>query len=92
MFDKNQYIIYLPLSYLQIYRPKQMNYNFTSCFIWLRNLPLNLREENRLEGFQNKVLKIFGPTREEMTGGWKKLHNEELHICIHLYLMTVVIR
>jgi hypothetical protein len=30
--------------------------------------------------FQNRVLRrIFGPKRDEETGGWRKLHNEELH-------------
>jgi hypothetical protein len=30
--------------------------------------------------FENRVpRRIFGPKREEMTGGWRKLHNEELH-------------
>jgi hypothetical protein len=30
--------------------------------------------------FENKMLrKIFGPKREEVTGGWRKLNNEELH-------------
>jgi hypothetical protein len=30
--------------------------------------------------FQNRVLKtIFGPKREEVTGGWRKLHKKELH-------------
>jgi hypothetical protein len=30
--------------------------------------------------FENRVLrKIFGPKRKEITGGWRKLHNEELH-------------
>jgi hypothetical protein len=29
--------------------------------------------------FENRVLRrIFGPKREEVTGGWRKLHNEEL--------------
>jgi hypothetical protein len=29
---------------------------------------------------ENKVLRrIFGPKRKEVTGGWRKLHNEELH-------------
>jgi hypothetical protein len=29
--------------------------------------------------FENRVLrKIFGPKRDEVTGGWRKLHNEEL--------------
>jgi hypothetical protein len=31
--------------------------------------------------FENRVLrKIFGPKRDEVTGEWRKLHNEELHI------------
>jgi hypothetical protein len=30
--------------------------------------------------FENKALRrIFGPKRDEVTGGWRKLHNEELH-------------
>jgi hypothetical protein len=43
-------------------------------------LSLTLREEHRLTVFENRVLRrIFGPKRDEMTGGWIKLHNEELH-------------
>jgi hypothetical protein len=30
------------------------------------------------EAFQNRGLKIFGPTRDDVTGGWGNLHNEEL--------------
>jgi hypothetical protein len=34
----------------------------------------------RLRVFENRVLRrIFGPKRDEVTGGWRKLHNEELH-------------
>jgi hypothetical protein len=41
---------------------------------------LTLREEHRLRVFENKVLRrIFGPQRDEVVGGWRKLHNEELH-------------
>jgi hypothetical protein len=29
--------------------------------------------------FESRVLRIFGPKRDEVTGGWRKLHNEELH-------------
>jgi hypothetical protein len=37
------------------------------------------REEHRLRVFENRVLRrIFGPKKDEMTGEWKKLHNEEL--------------
>jgi hypothetical protein len=43
-------------------------------------LSLTLREEHRLRVFENSVLRrIFGPKRDEVTGGWRKLHNEELH-------------
>jgi hypothetical protein len=35
---------------------------------------------NRLRVFENRVLRrIFGPKRDEVTGRWRKLHNEELH-------------
>jgi hypothetical protein len=40
---------------------------------------LTLREERRLRVFENRVLKrIFGPKRDEVTGKWRKLHDEEL--------------
>jgi hypothetical protein len=43
-------------------------------------LSLTLREEHRLRVFENRVLRrIFGPKRDEVTGGWRRLHNEELH-------------
>jgi hypothetical protein len=39
-----------------------------------------LREERRLRVFKNRVLRtIFGPKRDEVTGEWRKLHNEELN-------------
>jgi hypothetical protein len=37
-----------------------------------------LREEHRLRGFEDRVLRIFGPKREE-DGLWRKLHNDQLH-------------
>jgi hypothetical protein len=46
------------------------------CETW----SLTLMEEHRLRVFENRVLRrIFGPKRDEVTGGWRKLHNEELH-------------
>ena len=41
---------------------------------------LTLREENRLRVFKNRVFRrIFGHKRDEVTGEWRKLHNEELN-------------
>jgi hypothetical protein len=40
-----------------------------------------LKEEHRLRVFENRVLRrIFGPKRDDVSGEWRKLHNEELHI------------
>jgi hypothetical protein len=39
-----------------------------------------LREERRLRVFERRVLRrIFGPRRDEVTGEWRKLHNEGLN-------------
>jgi hypothetical protein len=47
-------------------------------------------EEHRLRVFENRVLRrISGPKRDEMTGGWRKLHNEELR---NLYSSPSIIR
>jgi hypothetical protein len=46
------------------------------CETW----SLTLREEHRLRVFENRVLRrIFGLRRGEVTGEWRKLHNEELY-------------
>jgi hypothetical protein len=56
------------------------------CETW----SLTLRKEHRPRLFENKVLRrIFGPKRDEVTGGWRKLHNEELH---DLYSSANIIR
>jgi hypothetical protein len=45
------------------------------CETW----SLTLRQEHRLRMFENRVLRrIFGLKRDEVTGEWRKLHNEEL--------------
>jgi hypothetical protein len=46
------------------------------CETW----SLTLREEQRQRVFENRVLRrIFRPKRDEATGVWRKLHNEEIH-------------
>jgi hypothetical protein len=43
-------------------------------------LDSHVKEEHRLKVFENSVRRrIFGTKRDEVTGGWRKLHNEELH-------------
>jgi hypothetical protein len=47
-------------------------------------------KEYILRVFENRVLRrIFGPKRDEVTGGWRKLHNEGLH---NLYSSPNIIR
>jgi hypothetical protein len=51
---------------------------------------LKLREENRLRVFENRVLRrIFGSKRDEVTGVWRKQHNEEFH---ELYSSPNIVR
>ena len=46
------------------------------CEAW----SLTAREERKLRVFENMVLRrIFGPRRDEVTGEWRRLHNEELN-------------
>jgi hypothetical protein len=44
---------------------------------------------HKLRVFKNRVLRIFGPKRDGVTGGWRKLHNEELH---NFYSLPSIIR
>jgi hypothetical protein len=56
------------------------------CETW----SLTVGEEHKLRMFENMVMRrIFGPKRDGVLGGWRKLHNEELH---NLYSSPSVIR
>ena len=53
-------------------------------------LSLTLREECRLRVFENRVLRrVLGPKRDEVTGEWRKLHNEDLS---DLYSLPDIVR
>ena len=61
---------------IKIYRTIILLVVLYGCETW----SLTLREERKLSVFENRVLrKIFGPRRDEVTGGWRRLHNEELN-------------
>jgi len=47
-----------------------------------------LREKRRLRVFENRVSRIFGPKRDDVTGEWRELHNEEL---IDLYCSSNIV-
>jgi hypothetical protein len=59
---------------IKIYRTVIFPVVLYGCETW----SLTLREEHRLRVFENRVLRRFGPKREE-DGSWRKLHNDELH-------------
>jgi hypothetical protein len=56
------------------------------CETW----SLTLREERRLRVLENRVLRrVFGPKRDEVSGEWRKLYNEELN---DLYSLPNIVR
>ena len=69
--------------HLSLFRPGCVLYG---CETW----SLTLKEKRRLRVFENMVLRgIFGLKRDEVTGEWRKLHNEELN---DLYCSPGIVR
>jgi len=56
---------------IKIYRTIILPIVLYGCETW----SLTLREEHRLRVFENRVLRVFGSKRDEVTGEWRKLHN-----------------
>jgi hypothetical protein len=78
--------IYISVGQIRIYKTIILPVVLHGCETW----SLTLREEHRLGVFENRMLRrIFGPKRDEVTGEWRKLRNEELH---ELYSSPSIIR
>jgi hypothetical protein len=71
---------------VRIYKTIVLPVVLYGCETW----SLTVREEYKLKVFEKRVLRrIFGPKKDGETGGWRKLHNEELH---NLYPSPSIIR
>jgi len=70
---------------IKIYRTIILPVFLYGCETW----SFTLREERRLREFENRVLRIFGSKKDEVTVEWRKLHNEELN---DLYFSSNIVR
>ena len=71
---------------IKIYRTIILPVVLYGCETW----SMILREERRLRVFENRVLRrVFGPKRDEVTGEWRKLHNEEFR---DIYSLPNIVR
>jgi len=71
---------------IKIYRTIILPFVLYGCETW----SLTLREERKLRVFENMVLRrIFGARRDEVTGEWRRLHNEDLN---YLYSSPNIVR
>jgi hypothetical protein len=69
---------------IKVYKTVILPVVLYGCETW----SLTLREEHILKVFENRVLSIFGPKREE-DGSWRKLHNDKLY---SLYCLPNIVR
>jgi len=70
---------------IKIYR----NINLLVVLYGFEGWSLTLREERKVRAFGNMVLRrVFGPRRDEVTGEWRRLRNEELNDFVRILLAT----
>jgi hypothetical protein len=66
----------LPFSWILLTSFSKQTFELLS----VTDIAVTLREIRRLKVFENRVLRrVFGPRRDEVTGDWRKLHNDELN-------------
>jgi len=75
----------LKIKICKIYKTIILSVVLYGCETW----SLTLRKEHRLRVFENRVLRIFGPKGDEVTGEWRRLHNEKLN---DLYSSTNIVQ
>ena len=88
LFGTESFVFHFAIQKLKIkiFRTIILHVVLYGCETW----SLTLREERRLRVFENRVLRrVFGPKRDEVTGEWRKLHNEELS---DLYSLPNIVR
>ena len=72
---------------IKIYRTIILPVVLYGCETW----SLTLREERSLRVFENMVLRrIFGRRRDEVTGDWRRLHNEEINVLYSPNIVRVI--
>jgi hypothetical protein len=66
---------------VQKYKAEDTQNNNFACILYgCETRSLTFTEKRRLRAFENRVLRrIFGPTRDEVTGVWRKIHKDELN-------------
>ena len=71
---------------IKIYRTIILPVVLYGCETW----SLTLCQEGRLGVFEYRVLRIYGPKRDEIIGEWRTLHNERYALCPSPYMIRVI--
>jgi hypothetical protein len=81
-------IFCIPVSYKKLKIKIYRTLNLPVVLYWCETLSFTFREDHRMGVFENRVMSIFGPKREE-DGSWRKWQSDELH---NLYSSPNIVR